>query len=370
MTDKGLVRPLYCSSISTYPFSPARNRNRSLWQASSYLPRQVALLHRFGEDVFFAAIKKHEQAWPRLEQKPQNFPSSLQSLGLVAGLVIQNVIEIFNRKYYLDGWFLLVSADTPDSMSFDKYKKIIPPKDRFWADPHVIQKNGKTYVFVEELPYVTQKGHLSVIEVDPQGNCSEPVRILEKEYHLSYPSVFEWEDKIYMIPESADNHSIDLYECVEFPARWEFRMTLMKDVKAVDTTVVYANGKWWLFTAMAENESAFPEVELFLFYADSLFSGEWKAHPKNPIVSDLSNARPAGRIFARGGKLFRPSQNCSKAYGYGFNLNEILALSETEYEEKTVVSIVPWDESVQGTHTYWSDGTFTVIDAYTTRRRF
>jgi hypothetical protein len=368
--DSGAARLLYRSSTSTYPFSPARNRNRSLWLASAFLPRQVALLHRLGEAGFGAAIKKYGPAKPPLPEKAQQPPSNLLALWLAAGFAAKNIVEFFKRKYSLDGWFLLFDAETPDSLSFGNYKKIIPPKDRFWADPHVIQKNGKHYIFVEELPYATQKGHLAVIAVDQQGNLSEPVRILEKEYHLSYPGVFEWDDKVYMVPESADNGSIDLYECTEFPARWEHRKTLMRNIKAVDTTLLFAQGKWWLFTAMAENEAAFPEVELFLFFSDDLFTGEWKAHPRNPIVSDLSSARPAGKIFTRHGKLFRPSQNCSKSYGYGFNLNEILTLSETEYEEKTVAAVIPWDKSVSGTHTYWTDGKFTVIDAYTKRRKF
>ena len=363
-------RTIYHSSTSTYPFSPARNRNRSLWLASSFLPRQIALLHRLGEKGFFATIKKYEQVKPPLQQKSPTPPSNLLSLWLVATLLAKNIIEIFRRNYYLDGWFLLFDMNAPGSMSFGNYKKIIPPKDRFWSDPHVIQKNGNYYVFVEEFTHDTKKGHISVIVVDQQGNPSDPVRVLEKEYHLSYPYVFRWKDKVYLIPESADNRSIDLYECLEFPVRWVHKITLMQNIKAVDTTVLFAQGKWWLFTGVAENEAAFPEVELFLFFSDNLFTSEWTSHPKNPIVSDLRSARSAGRIFAKDGKLFRPSQNCSKSYGYGFNLNEILVLSETDYEEKTVVSVIPWDKSLEATHTYSVEGKFTVIDAFTKRRKF
>src|SRR4030095_414385 len=106
-----------------------------------------------------------------------------------------------------------------------------------------------------------------------------------------------------------------------------------KNIKAVDTTLFYDQGKWWLFTALAENTEAFPQVELFLFYADELFSDEWHPHPLNPIVSDLKNARPAGRIFKKDGQLFRPAQNCSDRYGFGFNLNQIVTLSPDAYLE-------------------------------------
>ena len=71
------------------------------------------------------------------------------------------------------------------------------------------------------------------------------------------------------------------------------------------------------------------------------------------------------------GKLFRPSQDCSKAYGYGFDLNEIEILSETEYREKKVLSVRPtWDKKILGTHTFASCGDLTVIDVFTKMPKF
>jgi hypothetical protein len=362
---------LYCSSSATYPFSPARNRNRSLWLSSSFLPRQITLLHQSGEKEFYAEIAKYKKADSLAKKQHENPPSNLLSLWLITGLLIKTAREILTRIFYLDAWFLMFDINAHTQIPFGNYKKILPPKGRFWADPYVIQKSDDYYVFIEEYTYETKKGHISVIEVDQQGNYKYPVRILEKEYHLSYPCVFEWEDKYYLIPESAENRTIDLYECLEFPNNWGYRMTLMENIKAVDTTIIFQQGKWWLFSGISENEGAFPEVELFLFFSDSLFTKEWKPHPKNPIVSDVKKARPAGRIFSRDGKLFRPSQDCSKTYGYGFDLNEVLVLSETEYKEEKVLSVRPdWDKKVLATHTYGAEGKFKVIDAYTRRRKF
>jgi hypothetical protein len=176
--------------------------------------------------------------------------------------------------------------------------------------------------------------------------------------------------KYFMVPEAAENRTIDLYECAEFPRQWKFKTNLMKNVKAVDTTLFHYNGKWWLFTGMAENEGSFPLVELFLFFSGDLFAGEWDSHPLNPIVSDIKKSRPAGRLFTRNGKIFRPSQDCSKFYGYGFDLNEVLLLSETEYLEKRMTSVRPhWDKKIQGTHTFSREGELTIIDAFMRRRK-
>jgi hypothetical protein len=246
----------------------------------------------------------------------------------------------------------------------------MPSKDRFWADPHPVWVDGKYYIFVEEFSRRRNKGHISVIELDESGHWKKPAKVLEKSYHLSYPFVFKWSGKFYMVPESAENKTVDLYECTHFPCQWELRQTLLQDVRAVDSTLVYHSNKWWLFTAISENQAAAPNVELFLFFTDDLFSNEWKAHPQNPIVSDVKSARPAGRIFMRDGKLFRPSQDCSQGYGYGFDLNEIEVLSETEYREKRALTVRPnWDKRILATHTYANDGNLTVIDAFTNTPR-
>jgi hypothetical protein len=265
----------------------------------------------------------------------------------------------------------MFNLGTYGSIPFKDFKKIAPPKDKFWADPHVTQINGTYYIFVEEYSRHKNKGHISVLELDELGNWKAPVKVLEKDYHLSYPFIFEWNDKFYMVPESRANKTIDLYECTEFPYKWIFKQCLMENVSAVDTTLFHYSNKWWLFTAIAENEAAAPNVELFLFYTDDIFSGEWTPHPQNPIVSDVKSARPAGSLYIKEGKLFRPSQDCSKTYGYGFDLNEIEILSETEYCERKTLSVRPnWDKRILATHTFASRGNLTVIDAFTRILKF
>ena len=72
----------------------------------------------------------------------------------------------------------------------------------------------------------------------------------------------------------------------------------------------------------------------------------------NPIVSDVRRARSAGNIFLHNGKLIRPSQDCSKRYGYGIRLNEIKVLNEDEYVEDEIDFIDPgWDSKVEAVHT-------------------
>jgi hypothetical protein len=362
-------RVLFRSHFVTYPASPARHRSYYFWAITTFLPRQIDLLHNLGWDDYWKQTAKFNTV-PLREIKGYVLPSNGLAMVSIAKLFIGLMKEIAHRILYANQWFLLFSLnkDVPDN--FGEFNKIMPSKDLFWADPHVVQMNGKYYIFIEEFVQARNKGHISVIELDEQGNWKAPVKVLERNYHLSYPFIFTWNDKFYMVPESRGNRTIDLYECSDFPYQWNFKCCLMKNVSTVDTTLIRYSNKWWLFTGMAENEAAAPNVELFLFYKDDLFEGEWTAHPHNPIISDVKCARPAGGLFVRDGKLFRPSQNGSKGYGYGIDLNEIEVLSESEYRERRIFSIKPdWDKKIVATHTLANCGNLMVIDTMTYARK-
>lgn len=355
---------LFRSHFITYPLSPARHRSYYFWASTLFLPRQINLLNRLGEERYCQQTKKYNAA-PLRTVKKYEAPSNFAAAKAIARIVLRLVKEFFQRIFFIDQWFLLFSLKNEMSDDFSRFNKIVPSKDKFWADPHAAQVNGVYYIFIEEFLRTKNKGHISVIEVDELGRWKPPVTVLEKSYHLSYPFIFKWNDRFYMVPESRENKTIDLYECIDFPHKWVFKKCLMRDVSAVDTTLIYHSNKWWLFTAIAENEAAAPNVELFLFYTDNLLDGEWRAHAQNPIVSDVKRARPAGSLFMEDGKLFRPSQDCSKAYGYGFDLNEVEVLSECEYREKRIISCRPdWDKKILATHTYANFGDLTVIDVF------
>lgn len=355
---------LFESWFFTYPYSPARSKNYILWAASSFLPRQVERLFNLGEKRFFQELEKNTVAETPKSLRTNGIPSNLMVVWIAAKLIARNLLEVYRRSLYREQWELLFKLWHTAGNAAPAFQKITPPNDRFWADPHVIYKMPNYYVFIEEYLYQMKRGHISVIEIDWKGNYKAPMPVLQSDHHLSFPFVFEWKGHYYMIPESSEKRTIELYECIAFPDQWRLKITLMKNLKAVDTVLVYTRGKWWLFTAISENEAAAPQVELFLFYSDELFSDHWHTHPMNPIVSDVKRARAAGSIFVRDGKLFRPSQVCSQAYGYGFDVNEIVVLTETDYYERTVTSVRP-DKKFIATHTYANQENLTVIDALT-----
>jgi hypothetical protein len=78
--------------------------------------------------------------------------------------------------------------------------------------------------------------------------------ILKKECHLSFPNIFrikhDDKDIWYMIPETHENRTIDLYQARDFPNQWVYETTLMRNVQAVDSVFFLYQEKWWLFTSI------------------------------------------------------------------------------------------------------------------------
>ena len=115
-----------------------------------------------------------------------------------------------------------------------------------------------------------------------------------------------------------------------FRIKWRLDRVLLDGLTALDATLHIEDGLFWLFANVMEGHE--DRGQLWLFSSPSL-DGEWRPHPRNPIVTDPGTARPAGRLFRREGVLIRPSQDCSRGYGEAVVLNRVDALSPSEYRE-------------------------------------
>ena len=79
-----------------------------------------------------------------------------------------------------------------DGRRFDDpaaYSVMPCPEDRFYADPFLFERDGRTYLFFEDFPYDLQRGVISCCELDEEGRPGEPFEVLRRSYHLSYPAM-------------------------------------------------------------------------------------------------------------------------------------------------------------------------------------
>ncbi len=251
-------------------------------------------------------------------------------------------------KMFIPMQWVIVYKQIDDAKG--RWHKIIPPKEVFQADPFIIFKNNKYYVFYEELKFADYHGYLAVAELDiKSGKLTHAKTILKLDYHLSYPFVFEENNTFYMIPESGDNHSIDLYECTSFPYQWQKKKTLIDNIQAVDSTLLKHDDAWYLFTS-EKITGAYYDDELSIYKTQNLFNQPFEKLYDDPVISDVKSARMAGKFIHREGDILRLSQNSGKRYGYRTNINKILQIEGGYKEEK--IATIDCDKKALGFHTY------------------
>lgn len=232
----------------------------------------------------------------------------------------------------------------------------------YWvADPMLVQDKEKTYLFYEACH--NGKGIIEVVQVMDDGSVSTPHKVLEMEYHLSYPFVFRMDDNWYMIPESCACNKVQLFKAVDFPEKWEYKQTLLNEY-AVDTTVTKVNERYLFTTFIAnkQNESVTPKAFWMKFSNDiaSLEQIRWDNYNEY-------NVRGAGGFYIENGEIIRPAQiNQANSYGDGIVLKKMSVseniISETDIMRVSSKNIHFSSYKFDGLHTYTCTDDYEAID--------
>jgi hypothetical protein len=259
-------------------------------------------------------------------------------------------------------WGISLLPGNWDRLEFSRRTEVKLPRGRMWADPFLFGYQGKTFCFVEDLIYRTNRGHITALEITGTKVVERGIAI-EEPFHLSFPFLFQYKGELYMCPESGESRQIRIYRCTEFPLKWELHSVAMEDVSAVDTLLFEKAGKWWMLTSIDESGTQDFGSELYLFSSNSPLDAHWVLHPQNPIRINAHGGRNAG-LIVEGERLFRIAQRQGfDRYGEGLLVYEIKGISESIFVEELVTSINPvFKKGLLGTHHLSTDGRTTVID--------
>lgn len=351
-------------------FSVKRARNNLYWKSSAFFLRKLKELAKEGAVTAAADETLFRPYTHRIYKTPTNSEMIPLLTNLSGRVIRKTAFDLTGFEQWILAYRLRKDAhDSNDA--FYKFKYLIPPKERFWADPFPVKWQDKYYIFFEDYVYATNKAHISAVEIKPSGEAaSQPLKVLECAYHLSYPFLFEWKRNLYMIPETSANRTIEVYRCTRFPDEWQLEKVLMSNVRAADATLYETGGRWWMFVNIAADDYSLNYDELYVFHAASPFD-EWQPINRNPAKSDVRNARPAGRPFMWRGELYRPAQDSSHRYGNRIAINKVTRLDAGEYQEQQVWQInADWDARLIGVHTLNSWEDLTVIDCLWRRGKF
>ena len=356
----GKENVLYHSVARTILFSPRKNRDNVFGKSVAFAEHKLRELSLQGRvEPCSAALQNGSH------HHPVTVPDSREMLRASLRVSADMAYRGWQKLTSVDQWFLAFKfhTDTDLPYSLSGFQPMMPPKDRFWADPFPIERDGRHFVFIEELPFATNKGHISVMEVWPNGKWTKPVKVLERDYHLSYPFLFEWQGTLFMLPETGENRTVEVYRCHRFPDDWRLEAVLLEEICSADATIFPIDDQWWMFVTIGQ-EGTERYDELHLFHADQPF-GQWTPHPLNPVKSDVFSARPAGQLFAWQGALYRPAQVSAPLYGSAISLNKIERIDSEHFVEREVARLNPdWHPGLLGCHTYNRAGNLIMIDGF------
>jgi hypothetical protein len=358
--DGGSV--IYRSIGATDLTSVARNRHEHYWKGSAFVARRLRDLWREGPE-FLARLETVAEANPYergLYRRPRNV-AMLRYLSRLARRSWKRRREARS----VGQWFIAVRprprGDPDGALSLKGFTRLAPPQGRFWADPFLLEHAGRSWLFFEDFDFTRGRAVISAGTLDARGGLCEPRVVLERDYHLSYPFVFAWQGELFLIPETSGSGRVELYRALRFPDAWTLEGALLEAVSAVDPTLHLTPDGAWLFVNQSVAGGS-KNDELFLYHAPTPL-GPFRAHPRNPVVSDATHARPAGRLFRLGEALIRPAQDCTRAYGGAIVLCRVEVLAPDEYREVPIRRIDPdWFPGNTATHTFDRTARFDVLD--------
>ncbi|GMQ35713.1 glucosamine inositolphosphorylceramide transferase family protein [Algoriphagus taiwanensis] len=357
--DQGKV--LYQTHTQTDPLSVQRNANKLFWMSSFFPLRVLKEIDRIGADRWKERIEKKSIAPPSpLWKNPKSFELT-KGLG---NLFLRNLKRKLLEIKYPAHWEVGLVSTLPLSNQVISKQEInfftnSEPSTTYFADPFPFFHQGKLMFFAELFDKKKGKGNIALL--NEEGNHQV---ILEKPYHLSYPFLWEEDGNYYLLPESAEAGQIMVYRSTNFPFSWDKTQILFPE-EAYDPTLWKTEQGYWLFVNQKCHPACSPFDELNLYFSPSLVKAKWTPHPKNPIVSDVRGARPAGRLFEKDGKLFRPAQDSERRYGHRIRVMEIKKLDLYEYLEEEAFHVEPDETSgILGIHTLNQVGDHWIMDFY------
>jgi hypothetical protein len=330
------------------PFSETLSRTLALWKLTAVVPRALERLP--GLDVLAPAPAR---------VGPPPSTAALLARAARSWLRVLGTRLLFRRP-----WSIRVrERGAGPTRGWEREDGLVRwGAARTYADPFLFEHEGRHHLFCEEVPLNAKRGVISHTELRLDGTPADPpTPVLRAPWHLSYPFLFAHEGEVFMVPETSAVHRVELYRAVVFPHTWEREAILLDDIDAVDATILAHDGRLWLFAGVAAMGASSAD-ELHLFWADTP-RGPWCPHLRNPVVSDVRCARPAGAIQRWGARIVRPGQDCSRRYGGAISFRAIDVLNPTAYAEHEIDRLEPANVGdTRATHTYTADGRFEAID--------
>lgn len=338
---------------------------QSYWQLN-YAATKTRAMHYFKKLIIDIKNNNYEkQENPislygnRLYKMPNNWDLILYIHQTILSKLLNKILNLFMKDP--NGWSIGYSRGGWREIAFYKAKTLKNPCGKYLADPFLLMNADDCYCLVEEYDKKKKKGSIGLLQL-VSNHFIYLEKVLEEDFHLSFPYVFTYNSKIYMVPESAQANQIRIYECTKFPNNWELKVIAMDSVSAADTIIFEYDSLWWLLTSInpigGEHCS-----ELSLFYADNPLTNHWTECKTNPVYIDPEKGRNGGFLYGEN-KLFRVAQKQGFLdYGKSISIYKVEELNTRYFKEKLMIDVsINFDKKIKKIHHLSSTPDITVFD--------
>ncbi|MDC1292421.1 hypothetical protein N8Y37_02720 [Amylibacter sp.] len=235
--------------------------------------------------------------------------------------VIRKFLKLLFGNVFID--WNVITGSFDDELNLINTNVIKNNSNSYFADPFIIDINDKIYIFVEEFFWQSNIGKISLIELNNFKIKYHGI-ILEEDFHLSFPFVFNQNNLTYMIPESHQNTNVSLYVSEGNPLEWKLKGDIIKNVCTSDTVILPYKKS---LLALTNNESGrFGDrlTNLSIYKSNTM---SWQQLPQfefiNTISTEATRSRNGG-LFKWKDNYYRVNQlPAFNIYGKSINVNKI-----------------------------------------------
>ncbi|MBS9914479.1 hypothetical protein J4H10_08685 [Vibrio alginolyticus] len=272
----------------------------------------------FDSIVFFINFRNKIKLGSKLNPSPSIYRKKEK------GLLIFFLLNLFfyyceaflSRYLYRDYWMIFYKKKTSKcSEIYDEWIQLPQHRDVFVADPFLFHHNDKEWIFFEECPIVNGKGTISAFDIS-EGRAYR--HIINEAHHLSFPNIFEFREKKYILPQSNDG-KISLYIEENFPENWKIIDTLLESsgFTFADTIIFLREGEGEMFTNVYSHlrdcNKYCVKFKIKFSQHEELLHIQLK--DCTLFAVGVSRSRLAGNIFKIKDEYYRPVQDCTRTYG-------------------------------------------------------
>jgi len=272
--------------------------------------------------------------------------------------------------YYSFGEYEYGIAYRKNECSFYYLK---PDKKYWYADPIPYKYEDNLYVFMEIFDRSTNKGCIGLSTVDLSTmKISEPQIIIEEDFHMSFPFVFEFGSCMYMIPECAASNQIRVYRMKKTIYEWELYCSFDTDRHISDIVVKQFGADLLLIAGDVNLQNGFQCRTILYWIKNFLEKPELSLDSIAPHYSYAD--RNAGNLICIDGDEYRVIQHSTEnLYGTHVTIEKCIEnnpmFRECDvYKEITLeqlgISFPIISTETIGTHTYGYIDGFEIVDYY------